>query len=254
MKAKKVKKSYIVIESWMIEELKLKGIEKDIYAVIYGYSKDNQGVFTGKLAYLQFWTQSTRMGVSKALKNLINKGYIVKKTIGYNRAAYQALDLDDIKALKIHDGGQSNTKTMDNSVIHDGKLSYPSMANSVIHDGKLSYTRTNNININNINTLDRKKDPDSLPDKPNIPSLEEVKAYAAEMDLNFNPVKFYEYYQEKKWIKKNGEPVKSWKLTMCRWSDTEVDPKEKAAEANSKNSFQQNEYDFEALERELRAN
>jgi hypothetical protein len=90
--------------------------------------------------------------------------------------------------------------------------------------------------------------------KPNIPSLEEVKAYAAEMDLKFNPVKFYEYYQEKKWIKKNGEPVKSWKLTMCRWSDNEIDPKKKAAEANSKNSFQQNEYDFEALERELRAN
>jgi hypothetical protein len=84
--------------------------------------------------------------------------------------------------------------------------------------------------------------------------LEEVKAYAAEMDLKFNPVKFYEYYQEKKWIKKNGEPVKSWKLTMCRWSDNEIDPKEKAAEANSKTSFQQNEYDFEALERELRAN
>ena len=235
----KVKESHVVTESWMIEELKLKGIEKDIYAVIYGFSRDKQGVFSGSLDYLAFWSQATKRGVIKALNNLIDKGYIVKKPIGYNRAVYSARNRHEIKALKIPDSKQSNFKLM---------------VNSVHHDGELSSSRTNNIEINNINTLDRKKDPDSLPDKPNIPSLEEVKAYAAEMDLKFNPVKFYEYYQEKKWIKKNGEPVKSWKLTMCRWSDTEIDPKEKAAEAKSKTSFQQNEYDFEALEKELRAN
>ena len=235
----KVKESHVVTESWMIEELKLKGIEKDIYAVIYGFSRDKQGVFSGSLDYLAFWSQATKRGVIKALNNLIDKGYIVKKPIGYNRAVYSAHNRHEIKALKIPDSKQSNFKLM---------------VNSVHHDGELSSSRTNNIEINNINTLDRKKDPDSLPDKPNIPSLEEVKAYAAEMDLKFNPVKFYEYYQEKKWIKKNGEPVKSWKLTMCRWSDTEIDPKEKAAEAKSKTSFQQNEYDFEALEKELRAN
>ena len=250
----KVKESHVVTESWMIEELKLKGIEKDIYAVIYGFSRDKQGVFSGSLDYLAFWSQSTKRGVIKALNNLIAKGYIVKKPIGYNRAVYSARNRHEIKALKDADNKQSNLKLMVNSVHHNGELSSSSMVNSVHHNGELSSSRTNNIEINNINTLDRKKDPDSLPDKPNIPSLEEVKAYAAEMDLKFNPVKFYEYYQEKKWIKKNGEPVKSWKLTMCRWSDNEIDPKEKAAEANSKNSFQQNEYDFEALERELRAN
>ena len=235
----KVKESHVVTESWMIEELKLKGIEKDIYAVIYGFSRDKQGVFSGSLDYLAFWSQSTKRGVIKALNNLIAKGYIVKKPIGYNRAVYSARNRHEIKALKDADNKRSNLKLM---------------VNSVHHDGELSSSRTNNIEINNINTLDRKKDPDSLPDKPNIPSLEEVKAYAAEMNLNFNPIKFYEYYQEKKWIKKNGEPVKSWKLTMCRWSDNEIDPKKKAAEATSKTSFQQNEYDFEALERELRAN
>ncbi len=250
----KVKESHVVTESWMIEELKLKGVEKDVYAVIYGFSRDKQGVFSGKLEYLEFWSQSSKRAVITALNNLIAKGYIVKKPIGYNRAVYSARNRHEIKALKDADNKQSNLKLMVNSVHHDGEVSSPSMVNLLHHDGEVSSPRTNNININNINTLDRKKDPDSLPDQKNIPSLEEVKAYAAEMNLKFNPVKFYEYYQEKKWIKKNGKPVKSWKLTMCRWSDTEIDPKEKAAEANSKNSFQQNEYDFEALERELRAN
>lgn len=88
-----------------------------------------------------------------------------------------------------------------------------------------------------------------------IPSLEEVKAYAAEHNLKIDPVKFYEKNQDRGWLTKKGEPIKRWKSIMWSWSDNEeAKPPQKAAEANNKNSFQQNEYDFEALEEELRAN
>ena len=246
----KVKKSHVVIESWMLEELKLKGIEKDIYAVIYGFSKDKQGFFTGSLAYLQFWTQSTKMGVYKALKNLISKGYIVKTTIGYNRVAYQALDCEDIKALKTRNNGKSDSDLMVNSVYHDGKLSYTSMVNSVGHDGKLSYTRTNNIDINKINTIDRLATKGCLSEKKsNIPTLEEVKAYAQEVGLKIDPVKFYELNKDRNWITKKGEPVKRWKSLMLHWDENEII--EKPAPKIDKNSFMmQNTYDYEQLEKD----
>ena len=247
MKAKKVKKSHIVIESWMLEELKLKGIEKDIYAVIYGFSKDNQGVFTGSLAYLQFWTQSTKRGVLKALTNLIDKGYIVKTKIGYNRAAYRALECDDIKALITRESGKSDSETMVNSVHHHGELSSPSMDNSVHHHGELSSPRTNNIEINKINNIDRLENNGCLSvPKNNIPTLKEVTEYVEANGLPIDPKKFYEKNQERGWITKNGEPIKRWKSVLWSWAETEYQkPKP------DKNSFMQNTYDFEALEKDL---
>lgn len=45
---KKIKpNSYYSIQYWMINELGLKGLELSIYAIIYGFSRDHCGAFTG---------------------------------------------------------------------------------------------------------------------------------------------------------------------------------------------------------------
>lgn len=71
-------KNYVVIQGWMISTLKLKGNELIIYAIIYGFSQTEGQLFTGSLQYLADWTNSTKQGVSKNLKNLVEKGYIKK--------------------------------------------------------------------------------------------------------------------------------------------------------------------------------
>lgn len=73
--------SYILIQGWMINELKLKGNELLIYAIIYGFSQDNAGEFTGGLQYLADWTNGTKRGCMKNLKSLIENGLIVKKEV-----------------------------------------------------------------------------------------------------------------------------------------------------------------------------
>ena len=221
-------------KGWMIEDMELYGNELIIYSILNSISQTPGASYFGSKKYLGKFVGSTRTAI-RVLNSLIEKGYVKKRVISGRKTEYIA--------LVVKKENKSSKKESDNS----------SVTNCHSDCDKMSHQYKNKY-INKYIKKDRKKDPDSLPDKPNIPSLEEVKAYAAEMKLEFNPVKFYEYYQEKKWIKKNGEPVKSWKLTMCRWSDNEIDLKEKAAEAKSKTSFQQNEYDFEALERELRAN
>lgn len=69
---------YIVLQGWFITELDLKGIELIVYACIYGFSQAEEQVFSGSLQYLADWTNSTKQGVLKALKSLIDKGYIAK--------------------------------------------------------------------------------------------------------------------------------------------------------------------------------
>ena len=236
-------------QGWMIEDMELYGNELIIYSILNSVCQTPGASYYGSKKYLGKFVGSTRTAI-RVLNNLIDKGYVKKRVVNGRKTEYIAIVKDKNESSKKE---ESEKISMTNCHSDCDKMSYLSVTNCHSDCDNLSHQYINK-NINKYIKKDRKKDPDSLPDKPNIPSLEEVKAYAAEMNLEFNPVKFYEYYQEKKWIKKNGEPVKSWKLTMCRWSDNEIDPKEKAAESTSKTSFQQNEYDFEALERELRAN
>ena len=70
--------NYIVIQSFMVKDMKLKGNELLIYAAIYGFSQTENQAFTGSLQYLADWTNSTKQGVIKNLKSLVAKGYIAK--------------------------------------------------------------------------------------------------------------------------------------------------------------------------------
>lgn len=73
------RENYISLQGWMITDLNLKGNELIIYACIYGFSQAENQVFSGSLQYLADWTNSTKQGVIKCLKSLVEKGLIVKK-------------------------------------------------------------------------------------------------------------------------------------------------------------------------------
>ena len=71
--------SYLVIQSWMVTDLKLKGLDLMLYAIIYGFSQDGQSSFSGSLSYLMEWTNSSNLGVRKSLNHLIDLGLIDKE-------------------------------------------------------------------------------------------------------------------------------------------------------------------------------
>lgn len=72
--------NYIVIQGWMISDLKLKGNDLLVYAIIYGFTQDGEHKFTGGLQYLANWTNSTKAGVQKNLSNLVSQGLLLKET------------------------------------------------------------------------------------------------------------------------------------------------------------------------------
>ena len=83
---------YIVITPAMIEALGLKGTELLCFAVIHGYSKDRQGVFTGSIAYVSALLGMAPRTVVYALKSLVDKGLIEKTELGIagvQRVEYQ---------------------------------------------------------------------------------------------------------------------------------------------------------------------
>lgn len=76
--------NYFSIHGWMVNRLKLKGNELIIYSIIYGFSQIDNQVFSGSLQYLADFTNSTKQGVIKNLKSLVEKGFINKKEIVKN--------------------------------------------------------------------------------------------------------------------------------------------------------------------------
>ena len=86
--------TYITIQGWMRTELKLSGNELIVYAIIYGFSQNKQGKFTGSAQYLADWVGCTRRTVMTILNKLVEAKLISKTEISLNnnekRVSYQA--------------------------------------------------------------------------------------------------------------------------------------------------------------------
>lgn len=86
--------TYITIQSWMRTELKLKGNDLMVYAIIYGFSQTEHQRFTGSLQYIADWCGATKQGIIKNIKSLLEQGLIEKHVYeehGIKRCEYNAV-------------------------------------------------------------------------------------------------------------------------------------------------------------------
>lgn len=69
---------FFTIQAWMTTKLKLPTIERDIFAVIYGFSQNPEARCYDSLTYLAGLTGHSRRAIIDNLNSLVNKGYIIK--------------------------------------------------------------------------------------------------------------------------------------------------------------------------------
>ena len=142
--------NYITIQSWMRTDLKLSGNELIVYAIIYGFSQNKKGEFTGSAQYLADWVGCTRRTVMTILNKLVEAKLISKTELILNnnekRVSYQA-----------ERGCEKTSQGVKN--FHRGceKISHGGVKN--FHRGceKISH----NININN-NTNNNHRDTNNV--------------------------------------------------------------------------------------------
>ena len=82
------REQYVVIQGWMLTELKLKSTELLVYAIIYGFSQADNTWFTGSLQYLADWTNTSKRNVMYILDKLVAKGFIQKREIVRNNVKF----------------------------------------------------------------------------------------------------------------------------------------------------------------------
>lgn len=70
-------KDYITIKGWMINNLKLKGNELILYAIIYDFSKDGKTEYYGSQRYISNYLKISLPTVNSLIKKLLSKGLII---------------------------------------------------------------------------------------------------------------------------------------------------------------------------------
>ena len=91
---------YFTIQSWMVTELKLKTIERDMFAIIYGFSQDGEGSFHSSLKWASDITGYSKNSICTALNNLNMKGLITKTPyLGTQKYSYKA-NLEKIETIQ----------------------------------------------------------------------------------------------------------------------------------------------------------
>lgn len=83
------------------------------------------------------------------------------------------------------------------------------------------------------------------------PSVDEVRAYCAERNNGIDPQSFIDFYESKGWMVGKNH-MRDWKAAVRTWERNRTKPPN--GRKGGFNSFKQNNYDFAALEEELRSN
>ena len=76
--------NFYQVSGWMLNRMGLKGIQLEIYAIIYGFTQDGESRFTGSIKYLCDFTGASKPTVIKALSTLAEQGYRLKYEVEKN--------------------------------------------------------------------------------------------------------------------------------------------------------------------------
>ena len=121
------------------------------------------------------------------------------------------------------------------------------------HDGSVTQLDENKFKLDKNNY---KKEDNAIPSLI-IPSEKELLEYAESIGYqDFNPEKFLTYYGSRNWKLPGGMPVTDWRMQVDSWKAREGDykPTNPSPKQPAWKPANQNDYDFEELEKKLIAN
>jgi len=124
-----MKSNYIVIQGWMVSDLKLAGNDLLLYGLIYGFCQDGESEFKGSIKYVCDWLNCTRPTAMKALDNLVKKSLITKRVVNYNNVIFNRYKVN-LWVVKNIDMGSKETllgdskETLPNNTILDNNKEY----------------------------------------------------------------------------------------------------------------------------------
>ena len=100
--------NYFLTSGWMINRLNLKGVALQVFSIIYGFSQDGETCFTGSLQYLCDFTNASKPTIIMALKDLVDKGYLVKYENEMNGVKFNRYRANLLVVKNLNGGSQES--------------------------------------------------------------------------------------------------------------------------------------------------
>lgn len=116
--------SFITIQGWMLNELHLSGNELLVYAIIYGFSQDNESWFCGSRQYLADWCGCTVRSIQTALNSLVDKKLLIKYEEVKNGIKYCSYASNFTGGENFSRGGENfSLNNITNNIVNDNVVS-----------------------------------------------------------------------------------------------------------------------------------
>lgn len=78
---------FIIKQGWMVSKLGLHGVDLELYALVYGYTKDGSSWYETNIANIMDWLNISDRTVQSHLKMLVEAKYILRRQTGLGRSA-----------------------------------------------------------------------------------------------------------------------------------------------------------------------
>lgn len=224
--------NYIHIPAFMVKDLKLKGNELLVYAIIHGFSQVQGNNFYLDVDYMAEFTNSTRQGIFKNLKSLLEKNLIVKENIsfmGVNKVYYRVNKVYNESKQSLQGSKQSlqseSTKFTDNNIYN----------NDLIINNKKDNKRDNKDNIYITENPKPKEEKIKYGEYMNVLLTETEYNRLADdygIETRKKAIKFLDEYIEEK-----GYKSKSHNLAIRRWVIDAISKNKNNNNNQTKNRF-----------------
>ena len=204
------KDGYVVVQPWMVTDYNLNGNKLLIYALIWGFSQDEQSCFYGSVSYIVEYFKLSKRAVLNLLAELEKDGLIRKWTEPVNgRPTNRYAALRPAACASASDGCKKCT-CEENAPVHNV---HPDRRKKCTSTGAECAPKKEN------NNKSENKGPSATRFSP--PTVEQVRAYLRERgvppaDAQTEADKFVDRYEANGWIVGKTK-MKDWKAAARNW-------------------------------------
>ncbi len=197
-----------------------------------------QQEFTVAVSVLVLKSGLNAQAIKRARNRLEQDGYITWKSRGGNQAAIYHMN-----SLVV----QNNSKNVPQCEPQSEPQSEPHT-----EPQSVPQCEPQSVPINKHKQNETKKEvPNGTKKKFSPPSVNEVEAYCRERNNGIDAEAFIDFYTANGWMQGQGKPIKDWKACVRTWEKREKKSPAAQAKKNGFNNFNQRQYDYDELEKQL---
>ena len=190
----------------MVTELGLRNNRLLLYALLYGFSQDKSGGYSGKQDYLMEWLGCSRTALYRSIQELKKQG-ILQELVAENGQQILCTTRQPCSKMK-HDVSKTNMPCSKMKHEDVSKTNTPCFKN----EHPTIYNNTDNTIYNY--SCSRGAETPTTPTTP--PKVEEVEAYCRERGNDIDARRFVDYYAVSGW-KRGGKPIEDWRALIRLW-------------------------------------